>query len=302
MKNKDFKRSISLLKIPSKGLFYKSKKDFLLLKDLSAYEENILCDNFLMQEGDGIKMVLENIIVDEDVNIEELLTGDIQAVALFLRSRAYGDNVDVKTTCPKCGNKHVEKVKLSSYKIKDFEESEQELRFDLFDNNEVLVLKMPTFIEEMNISKKSDNFIDKIIECSISFGEIKDRRIIASKLLNMPIIFSKKLRKEYFKKIPGVNNELSISCENCDHNYIQKISGDFSFLKLPEEYKENLLEERFLITHYSEGGISWDETLFMTVNERRWILNRLKKENDKKNSKIKSEKNKTRGKYQRGRR
>src|ERR1035437_630556 len=99
-------RQFSILNLPSKGEFYKGNKSSLFVRYLTAIEENLLTDQNLMESGKGLGFVLDNVIIDNDILSSDLVLSDYQAVLLFLRSTAYGDNIDSKFICPHCNKEN----------------------------------------------------------------------------------------------------------------------------------------------------------------------------------------------------
>ena len=85
-KDRHVERPFEMLFIPSRGLFYPSKENYLLLNQLTYIEENLLTSEFLVESGKAMEFVLRNILVEQNVEPEDLLTGDVEAIGLFLRS------------------------------------------------------------------------------------------------------------------------------------------------------------------------------------------------------------------------
>ena len=113
----DLSRQFSIINLPSKGIYYKNKKKSLLVRYLTAIEEHVLCDSFLMQSGKGIELVLNSLIID-DFEVKDLLLCDFQAILMFLRSTSYGDSVDIKPICLHCGKEGENNFKLSALDFK----------------------------------------------------------------------------------------------------------------------------------------------------------------------------------------
>lgn len=296
----DLSRPFSIVKIPSKGLYYKSKKDFFLVRFISSVEEDILSDAMLMDDLEGVKIVLKNLIIDDDFDVNTILAGDVQAIGLFIRSTAYGDDIEISLNCPHCKHKEQKDFKISEFKMREVknlpEEGKNFISTTLPASQKEVKIKILSFFEEMKSNKENKNFTHKLSKCIISFGETTDFRRMPELIEKMPMADSKYLRKFLEENTPGVFAEVEHECTSCSKTFIQKINSDYSFLKLPEKYKENILEERFLLTHYNEGGITWDETAKMSTTHRKWLFKRLKKElMDKKSAEDKKTKRITRG-------
>jgi len=81
-------RPYSMVNVPSQGLYYPENKSFFYVRYLSYEEEYILTDQTIMENGDGLRKVLEAVIID-DFDINKLVPGDVQAISMFLRSTAF---------------------------------------------------------------------------------------------------------------------------------------------------------------------------------------------------------------------
>lgn len=83
---KEFNLPHDVVKLPSKGLFYKSKKGAVKVGYLTAADENLL-----LAGGESVILnLLRNKIYESDLKPDELLQGDIQAILIFLRNTAFG--------------------------------------------------------------------------------------------------------------------------------------------------------------------------------------------------------------------
>ena len=71
-----------LVVFPSMGLFYKNKKQHILVRYLTGIEENILTSPMLDEYGIALDMALKNVVLDQDVNIDDLLVGDKNAILM----------------------------------------------------------------------------------------------------------------------------------------------------------------------------------------------------------------------------
>ena len=79
----------------------------------------------------------------------------------------------------------------------------------------------------------------------------------------------------------GVQDSIILTCPFCGEEFRQMTDMGYSFISLPYEYKETILEEIFLITYYGKG-ITRQDAMGMPVYERKWHIRRIKEELDKK--------------------
>jgi len=89
------------VKLPSDGKFYPFKE--LTVEYLTAKDEDVLTTPSLMENGTVLDEILKRKIKTPGVDVENLLTGDKNAVLIFLRASSYGANYDVEVTNPNTG-------------------------------------------------------------------------------------------------------------------------------------------------------------------------------------------------------
>lgn len=100
--------------LPSRGIFYKNKKDSIKVGYLTASDENIL----LAGGSDMTLNLLRAKIYEPGMRPEELMEGDVEAILIFLRNTSFGPTMDLTVTDPKTGNPFKTSVDLSELDIK----------------------------------------------------------------------------------------------------------------------------------------------------------------------------------------
>jgi hypothetical protein len=95
------------VELPSGGTYYSEDHplygtDTLEIKYMTAKDEDILTSRALLKKGVAINRFLQNIIVDKRVKVDELLTGDKNAILVAARISGYGSDYKTKTQCPAC--------------------------------------------------------------------------------------------------------------------------------------------------------------------------------------------------------
>jgi len=320
---KDFLKDITApfdeIYIPSKGVFYPNKQESFLVKYLTAREENILTSPTLIENGRAVDLVLESCLLDWEGDIGEMLVGDKNAILIYLRSTSFGDKVNFQYTCPECNSESKVDLYLSQFEMKDFQNYPNEnglytyelptMKLKLSnsgDSESVFVKFKPlTINDEKEIKKLSEEECTEIDDIKIDNSSeikyrmqivevngIKNKEFIKKVIKNMSLGDSLYLR-EYIEKVePGINNTVKNVCSNCGHVCENKIPINSNFFGLDGKYKENMLDEIFLISYYSKGGHSRDDIYSMPIYERRRTMEKIAEEVEKRNQAEKAAANK----------
>ena len=113
--------------LPSKGLFYPEssplRKGTIEMKYMTAREEDILTNQNYIKNGVAIDKLLQSLIVTPNVNYDELLLGDKNAIMIAARILGYGAEYEVKKTHPETGIEVEGIINLSNIKDKNIDET-----------------------------------------------------------------------------------------------------------------------------------------------------------------------------------
>lgn len=293
----DISRPFSVLNFPSKGMYYPDRKQSVLIKYLTAVEEHVLTDSFLVESGRGIELVLDNLIID-DLDAKSLLTGDFQALLIFLRSTAYGDVVDIAPACPHCGKEAENSFRLSSLEFKEqknIPDKDGKYHVQIPELELNFVISPMTFekeIKKLSDENEDDFFVIKsedgdikvkkekslsLVYCIDSINGITDMEKIKKIVRKLPKNHFDELSKFIKDNESGVQDYVELTCPFCGQDFKQIASVGYNFISLPSEYKETILEEVFLITYYGKG-ITRQDAMSMPTYERRWHIRRISQE------------------------
>ena len=88
--------------LPTKGLFYKQKKESFKVGYLTAEDENILMSPNASKEG-VVFSLLRNKIYEPGFDINQLLDVDVQAILIFLRNTSFGPEYNFRVNDPATG-------------------------------------------------------------------------------------------------------------------------------------------------------------------------------------------------------
>lgn len=112
--------SYDVIPLPSKGQCYPNKQGRIAVSYLTAMDENIIVSPNLYRENMVLDIILKEKIRNPEIDPDDLLDGDRDAIILFLRSAAYGNMYSVTTTDPATNKTFDAKIDLSKIKYKDF--------------------------------------------------------------------------------------------------------------------------------------------------------------------------------------
>lgn len=118
--NIDTTAQYDVIQLPSNGQCYSSKIDRVPVAYLTAYDENIITSPNLYKDGLVIDFLLKNKIVNKDINVDELVSGDIDAIILWLRATSYGADFPVVVSDPETGEEIETVLDLTTFKPKEF--------------------------------------------------------------------------------------------------------------------------------------------------------------------------------------
>ena len=112
--------SYDVVELPSRGIYYQNKKKSLRVAYLTASDENILSAQNLIQSNTVIDELLKRKILDKDINIDDLVDEDRNAILIFLRNTAFGPEYNFYLKDSKTDQEFTSVIDLSEVKFKDF--------------------------------------------------------------------------------------------------------------------------------------------------------------------------------------
>ena len=146
-----------VIELPSKGLLYPESNPLssgkLEMKYMTAKEEDILSNQAYIQKGIVLDKLLESLVVTKEINVNDLVTGDKNALLIAARVLGYGKDY----TFTYDGKEH--EVDLSVLENKIFDESlitkgTNEFSYILPSTGTEITFKLLTGKDELNINKE----------------------------------------------------------------------------------------------------------------------------------------------------
>jgi hypothetical protein len=212
-----------VVQLPSQGLSYTNKKKSVRVGYLTAADENVLMSPNLINGEAVVDELLRRKILDRDLNIDELVEEDRQAILIFLRNTAFGSIYKVNAVDPKTGEKFEQDIDLSSLKTKEFTlkgNENDEYSYYLTISKKEITFKFLTQSQENELlkiknsatGKEVSNLITKRLEMMIkSVDGNKDPMTIYQFIQTMPIKDSQDFKKFVSDNKPGLDLFIDIA-------------------------------------------------------------------------------------------
>mgnify|MGYP003625772033 FL=1 len=187
------------VELPSRGKFYPSdhslhNKEVIEMRFMTAKDEDILTSPALLRNGLAIDRLIENLIVETNVNVNDLLLGDKNAVILAARISGYGEQYNVNVTCPNCEASIEHQFDLSEIPHQNGTIPED-------DNEDVYLTPEGTFVAKLPKSQFSVEF--KLLTGQDE--EYLEKVALKTKKLNLPEASATNLLKRLVVSVNDVN-------------------------------------------------------------------------------------------------
>ena len=109
-----------VIPLPSNGQCYRNKIDRIPVSYLTAYDENIITSPNLYKDGLVIDYLLKNKIETDEISADDLVSGDADAIILYLRATSYGADFPIVVRDPESGEQIDGTVDLTTLKPREF--------------------------------------------------------------------------------------------------------------------------------------------------------------------------------------
>ncbi len=167
-----------IIPLPSKGECYAHKKGRIPVAYLTASDENLIASPNMYRDGNLLDVILRRKILDKSINVDELCSGDRDAIIMWLRATAYGDEFPIVATHPDTRKQYNINVPLSSFKYYDFnlKGNEKGLFEYKTENGDLIEFKFLTKKDEEDLRNKVTEQVTDVNRISIlkSIGDIRD--------------------------------------------------------------------------------------------------------------------------------
>ena len=153
----EFKFPTETIELPSKGLVYPStlalSSGKVEMKYMTAREEDILTNQSYISNGTVLDKLLQSLVVDKNINIDDLIIGDKNALLIAARVLGYGSKYPVRI---KGKNVEIDLSLLENKEI-DFdsiEKGKNEFSYTLESTGTVITYKLITGKDEKLIERE----------------------------------------------------------------------------------------------------------------------------------------------------
>jgi len=236
--------------LPSRGYFYSEGHPLssgkIKIKYMTAQEEDILSSENLIKKGVVLDYLLERLVVTPGVTVNDLLLTDKNAVFIYARQLAYGDEFKGTTKCPACGAENEIVFDLSQLKFNEFDfskypkginefefvlpKTKKTLRYKLLDSGDEQSIKEELkAISRFDKSGKSPEVTTRLKKMILSVDGNTDKNFIKKFVDNLPAQESLAFRKHIGKNTPSLDLRFNFECEECGHAEEMPLPIDVSF-------------------------------------------------------------------------
>ena len=224
--------------LPSKGRIYPPDSPLHNLEEievrhLTAADEDILTSRALLRSGKAIDTMLSSVIMNKSINIDDLISGDKNAILTFLRITGYGAEYDVEMECPGCNDsiKHEFDLGKLTMRFLDVDPIGMgENRFDFVLPSGIRIeFKLLNSAEDQKISDEQDrlkrttnsplekNVTTKYKHQIIRVDDNEDQTFINNFVNAMNLRDSRAFRTYLEEVEPDVNMKQDFKCRMCGH-------------------------------------------------------------------------------------
>jgi hypothetical protein len=208
---------------------------------MTAKEEDILSSQNLIRKGVVLDKLFESVVVQPDVNPDDIVIGDKNAVFLATRILGYGPDYEVEVTDPFSGEKQKVVIDLSAVQTKDIVDNvlntENRYELELPLSKKKVVFKLLTHKDEKDINAEiaslerlaknkefSSDVSTRLKYMIVSVDGDSDRGVVSKFSKNMLAKDTKAFR-EYIKTI---SPDLDLK-----YDFVSEITGEAEALDIP---------------------------------------------------------------------
>ena len=226
-----------VVKLPSGGVFYKSKKKSIKVGYLTAADENLLMAGGDYGKDGLIMTLLRNKIYEPEIKPDELLQGDIQAILIFLRNTAFGPEYSFNVSDPETGKQFETTILLDELNIKECKVVPNEdgtFSTTLPKSNLNVKLKPLSFGELNELDNQAESYPTgriapkatwKLSKMIVDIEGNSDRGYISQTIDSLPISDAKYIRKFVDENEPTLDLTKKVIAPSGKETYVNIVFG-----------------------------------------------------------------------------
>jgi hypothetical protein len=212
-----------VVQLPTQGMFYSKPIKEVKVTYLTAADENLLSSPNIISSGNLVGELLKRKIIGGEIDVNELLECDKQAILIFLRNTAYGPNYEFTLTDPSTNKTFTHTYDLSNISLKDFTltpDEKGEFNYTMPVSNKKIKFKFLSAQDELVLEGLSLDYaggpivptVTKKLELLIHEieGE-RDKGTLAQYIQQMPIKDSQSFRRFVEDNQPGLDLSLKVN-------------------------------------------------------------------------------------------
>jgi len=225
----DLMTSYEIVKLPSKGLFYKNGISEVNVEYMTSKDEDLLTTPSLIENGTVLDILLRRKIKTAGIIPDDLLAGDRNAIILFLRSSSYGSTYNVQVADPRTNSilkTEVDLLKLKYKKVKDQPDENGHFLINIPMRKKSVKFKLLTTGEENMLLKQADALKEAYNQEYSEFSTLKlkshvlsidgksDRSYISKFIDAMPALDALTIRRKILDVSPDVDMEYEFKAKD----------------------------------------------------------------------------------------
>ena len=215
----DFSLPHDIVKLPSEGKFYKSKKISIKVGYLTAADENVIMSSSV---EDMVMTLIRSKVYEPDLRPDDMLNGDIEAILMFLRNTAFGPEYKLQVIDPQTGKKFPSTLMLDELNFKKGEVEPDEnglFRTTLPKTGTMVDIRPLTYKEQIDINKQAESYPAgrvapkvtwKLMKQIVSVNGDTELGTISKFVESLPIMDSKYIRNFLDANEPRVDLQRSV--------------------------------------------------------------------------------------------
>jgi len=206
-----------VVKLPSEGRYYKSKKKSVKVGYLTAADENFIVNAGQNNSDMFVLSLIRNKLYEPELKPEELLPGDVETILLQLRTSSFGPEYHLILNDPKTNKPfdHIDIIDEINFKpLTDMPDENGHFTTTLPKSGVEIKLRLLTYAELMEINSISDSYpsnrvapvvTTRLLKQIVSIDNNSDRMFISSFVNNMLIMDSKYIKNFLKDRQPSLD-------------------------------------------------------------------------------------------------